>query len=152
MSDIIDFTSKPEAPRTPDESTERLDDPQNDHDSREQRSNKQREIYSGRPTDSTASSLAVEHQNEKKYNSAVSSEDYPTEDKPETYELESIRNINTLKEPISETIKRDLMRIYNKIRLVLKPYKANSNVNIKDWDLWGPFLLCIFLARYQYFI
>jgi len=56
---------------------------------------------------------------------------------------------NSLHEPISETFKRDLNRIYEKIKYVLKFKKTEEeeNKSILDWDLWGPLLLCIFLSR-----
>lgn len=57
---------------------------------------------------------------------------------------------NSLHEPIQETFKRDVIRIYNKIRFVIKIKKTEEEKNsqMQDWDLWGPFLLCIMLARY----
>lgn len=56
---------------------------------------------------------------------------------------------NTLHEPIKETFKRDLSRIYEKIRYVLKINKSEEEEvrAILDWDLWGPLLLCILLSR-----
>lgn len=56
---------------------------------------------------------------------------------------------NTLQEPIKETFKRDLSRIYEKIKYVLKFKKTEEEEAkaILDWDLWGPLLLCILLAR-----
>lgn len=55
---------------------------------------------------------------------------------------------NTLTEPIIDTFKRDLIRIFEKIKFVLK-FKKTEEDEIKailDWDLWGPFLLCILLS------
>ncbi len=56
---------------------------------------------------------------------------------------------NTLHEPIKETFKRDLNRIYEKIKYVLKINKSREEEMraILDWDLWGPLLLCILLSR-----
>jgi hypothetical protein len=55
---------------------------------------------------------------------------------------------NTLTEPIVDTFKRDLIRIYEKIKFVLKLKKTDEDElkAILDWDLWGPFLLCILLS------
>lgn len=55
---------------------------------------------------------------------------------------------NSLHEPILETFRRDIVRIYNKIRFVIKINKTEEEKNsqVQDWDLWGPFLLCIMLA------
>ena len=71
----------------------------------------------------------------------------------------------TLDEPVSETIvsdilltmqKRDLMRIYNKLRIVINPFElgfSNQPDNIEEkrrevrnWDLWGPFFFCLLLS------
>jgi hypothetical protein len=55
---------------------------------------------------------------------------------------------NTLQEPIKETFKRDLNRIYEKIKYVLKLKKRHEEElrAILDWDLC-PLLLCILLSR-----
>lgn len=52
--------------------------------------------------------------------------------------------LNTLDEPVSETLKRDLKAVGKKFFHVLLPRR--SNTLLKDWDLWGPLLLCIILA------
>jgi len=54
------------------------------------------------------------------------------------------KNYNTLEEPVSETLKRDLDNIWKKLRLVLIPGKETNA--LKDWDLWGPLLLCLALS------
>ena len=59
--------------------------------------------------------------------------------------------MNTLDEPVSETIKRDLMRIWQKLRIVLNPIgaahdSAEKRKEIRNWDLWGPFFFCLMLA------
>ncbi|CAG8627537.1 10528_t:CDS:2 [Gigaspora rosea] len=51
---------------------------------------------------------------------------------------------DTLDEPVSETILRDLRNIALKLRQVLNP-KGNQDV-LRDWDLWGPLILCLALA------
>ena len=54
----------------------------------------------------------------------------------------------TLNEPIITTIYRDLYLIYNKLKFVINPYISSElkAYHIKQWDLWGPLLLIIFLA------
>ena len=54
----------------------------------------------------------------------------------------------TLNEPILTTIYRDLYLIYTKLKFVINPYTSNKikAYHIKQWDLWGPLLLIIFLA------
>jgi len=51
----------------------------------------------------------------------------------------------TLDEPVTETIMRDVRMVGNKMICVLNPRKANIQT-LKDWDLWGPLLLCLMLA------
>ena len=54
----------------------------------------------------------------------------------------------TLNEPILTTIYRDLYLIYTKLKFVINPYISNEekSMQIKQWDLWGPLLLILFLA------
>ena len=57
-------------------------------------------------------------------------------------------NKNTLNEPISQTILRDLNSIYFKLKFVINPF-INQNIkskHIKNWDLYGPLLFTIFLS------
>ncbi|CAF4846925.1 unnamed protein product [Pieris macdunnoughi] len=51
---------------------------------------------------------------------------------------------NTLDEPIKETFLRDLRAVGNKFYHVLIPREKTSL--LKEWDLWGPLLLCTFMA------
>eukprot|EP01017_Pseudomicrothorax_dubius_P022413 TRINITY_DN2426_c0_g1_i4.p1 TRINITY_DN2426_c0_g1~~TRINITY_DN2426_c0_g1_i4.p1 ORF type:complete len:144 (+),score=20.77 TRINITY_DN2426_c0_g1_i4:154-585(+) len=56
---------------------------------------------------------------------------------------------NTLNEPISETIMRDLRMIGYKLKYVLNPKMREERAQkLRDWDLWGPLILCLFLAMY----
>jgi hypothetical protein len=52
--------------------------------------------------------------------------------------------VSTLDEPVMATIARDLKAVGYKFGHVFFPKK--SNLLLKDWDLWGPLSLCIFLA------
>ena len=47
---------------------------------------------------------------------------------------------NTLDEPILETVKRDLKRIYKNLVMVVFPFKDRSQQSaaLRNWDLWGP--------------
>uniref|UniRef100_A0A7S3MUM9 Protein YIPF n=2 Tax=Strombidium inclinatum TaxID=197538 RepID=A0A7S3MUM9_9SPIT len=67
--------------------------------------------------------------------------------------------LNTLEEPVSETIKRDLMQIYNKLMIVVNPLQIGvdktqdtqeqldmKRKEIRNWDLWGPFIFCLILS------
>ena len=51
---------------------------------------------------------------------------------------------STLDEPVKETILRDLRAVGNKFVHVL--YPRRSSALLRDWDLWGPLLLCVTLA------
>lgn len=53
--------------------------------------------------------------------------------------------LGTLDEPVSQTIMRDLTMVGNKMMCVLNPRKANIQT-LKNWDLWGPLILCLMLA------
>ena len=68
-------------------------------------------------------------------------------------ENESIEsNRMTLDEPVLESLKRDLFRIYNKLKHVITPRLTSRKIEeLYNWDLWGPlifcFLLCIALSN-----
>ncbi|RZB39137.1 YIPF6 [Asbolus verrucosus] len=51
---------------------------------------------------------------------------------------------NTLDEPIRETIFRDLKAVGIKFAHVLLPKEKKTL--LKEWDLWGPLMLCTFMA------
>ncbi|TCD61603.1 hypothetical protein EIP91_008168 [Steccherinum ochraceum] len=54
---------------------------------------------------------------------------------------------NTLDEPITRTIARDLFSIYTKLIQVLYPPRSGSGREVlRDWDLWGPLVLCLILG------
>ncbi|XP_025989823.1 protein YIPF6 [Solenopsis invicta] len=51
---------------------------------------------------------------------------------------------NTLDEPIKDTILRDVRAVGKKFFHVLYPKEKKSL--LKEWDLWGPLILCTFMA------
>ena len=58
--------------------------------------------------------------------------------------------LNTLDEPVWETVKRDLKRIGANLVLVVFPFKNwdQQSAALRNWDLWGPMVrLCIPLAK-----
>lgn len=55
-----------------------------------------------------------------------------------------IPEFNTLDEPIKDTILRDVKAVGTKFLHVLFPREKRSL--IKEWDLWGPLVLCTFMA------
>ncbi|PBJ68013.1 terbinafine resistance locus protein (yip1) [Trypanosoma cruzi] len=52
---------------------------------------------------------------------------------------------STLDEPITTTIVRDAVAIGRKMTIVLAP-PLGEDQELRDWDLWGPLLLCLVLA------
>ncbi|CAE6416271.1 unnamed protein product [Rhizoctonia solani] len=54
---------------------------------------------------------------------------------------------DTLDEPVTATIARDLISIYSKLLQVLYPRRAGAGREVlRDWDLWGPLVLCLALG------
>ncbi|KAF7336700.1 Protein YIP [Mycena venus] len=53
---------------------------------------------------------------------------------------------DTLDEPVSATIARDLLSIYSKLIQVLYPVRSTGREVLRDWDLWGPLVLCLSLG------
>ncbi|KAJ7392927.1 Yip1 member 6 [Desmophyllum pertusum] len=51
---------------------------------------------------------------------------------------------STLDEPVSATLKRDLTAVGKKFLHVLVPRQSKSL--LREWDLWGPLILCVLLA------
>ncbi|XP_053129685.1 protein YIPF6 [Hemicordylus capensis] len=51
---------------------------------------------------------------------------------------------STLDEPVKDTIMRDLRAVGKKFIHVMYPKK--SSALLRDWDLWGPLILCVSLA------
>ena len=54
----------------------------------------------------------------------------------------------TLDEPVRETIMRDLREVGAKLKLVVLPRASQAGVleRLKEWDLWGPLLVCLSLS------
>jgi hypothetical protein len=57
---------------------------------------------------------------------------------------------NTLDEPLSDTIMRDVNGITAKLQTVLSAGQANTDqeMTLKEWDLWGPLIFSLLLAVY----
>ena len=62
--------------------------------------------------------------------------------------LGSADTLYTLNEPITTTFMRDLRRVGKKLKTVLMPMGAEADTlrELRDWDLWGPLLLCLLLS------
>ena len=45
------------------------------------------------------------------------------------------------------SLSRDLNRIYSKLKVVALPVSSEAkNKELKQWDLWGPFIICLLLG------
>ncbi|OLL25705.1 Protein YIP4 [Neolecta irregularis DAH-3] len=66
---------------------------------------------------------------------------------------------DTLDEPVTTTIvrsiyyvelnkteKRDAFAVAHKLRQVLYPLPSSTEQALRDWDLWGPLIFCLFLS------
>lgn len=53
--------------------------------------------------------------------------------------------LETLDEPVTTTIMRDVRMVGVKLKHVLMP-TSESNKELRNWDLWGPLFLCLLLA------
>ncbi|KAL5011766.1 hypothetical protein ScPMuIL_010317 [Solemya velum] len=52
--------------------------------------------------------------------------------------------LSTLDEPVKETVMRDVRAVGSKLWHVL--YPKQSRELLKEWDLWGPLILCTIMA------
>ena len=70
---------------------------------------------------------------------------YPTENSGS--KNQEIYVHNSLNEPIMTSLMRDLNRIYSKLKVVALPVSSDAkNKELKQWDLWGPFIICLLLG------
>lgn len=55
---------------------------------------------------------------------------------------------NTLDEPVWETAKRDIVRIWRNLVMVVFPFQDRSQQSaaLRNWDLWGPMVFTLTLA------
>ena len=78
----------------------------------------------------------------------------PASAAPQTASLASsaspLGDLNTLDEPVADTIKRDLNAIKGKLLYVMRPpafhRSARGDGLRRSWDLWGPLFLCLALS------
>ena len=60
--------------------------------------------------------------------------------------------ITTLDEPVIETVLRDFRAVGEKLKIVLLPLgtgvEAAVLAKLKDWDLFGPLLVCLLLSMF----
>jgi len=88
--------------------------------------------------------IQIKEQNENNKN--LKKENKENKENKEEYEKET-KDYSTLDEKISETILRDLKVIIHKIKCVLLPqYQKDKSKEIRNWDLWGPLLICFSLC------
>jgi hypothetical protein len=54
---------------------------------------------------------------------------------------------NSLNESIMTSLMRDLNRVYAKLKIVALPVSSEAkHKELKQWDLWGPFIICLLLG------
>uniref|UniRef100_A0A0N4UK01 Protein YIPF n=1 Tax=Dracunculus medinensis TaxID=318479 RepID=A0A0N4UK01_DRAME len=53
-------------------------------------------------------------------------------------------DFDTLNEPVWDTVKRDMNAVGAKFKHVFMP--ENNDRLIREWDLWGPLFICVFLS------
>eukprot|EP01017_Pseudomicrothorax_dubius_P036208 TRINITY_DN5165_c0_g1_i1.p1 TRINITY_DN5165_c0_g1~~TRINITY_DN5165_c0_g1_i1.p1 ORF type:complete len:237 (-),score=36.51 TRINITY_DN5165_c0_g1_i1:126-836(-) len=69
------------------------------------------------------------------------------EKEPLTSTVARVNDDDSLNETITETIMRDVRMIKFKLQHVLHPKLGDEGAKkLRDWDLWGPLLLCLLLA------
>ena len=59
-------------------------------------------------------------------------------------------SFDTLDEPVRVTLLRDLQSVASKMKYILFPVSRTEIRKhfLRDWDLWGPLLLCTFMALF----
>jgi hypothetical protein len=74
--------------------------------------------------------------------------DIKSDNQKDNYNLKFSSTKSTLNESIMTTINRDLLLIYTKIKYVVNPFisRDQKNIQIRQWDLWGPLVLNMTLA------
>ncbi|GMT04121.1 hypothetical protein PENTCL1PPCAC_26295, partial [Pristionchus entomophagus] len=60
-------------------------------------------------------------------------------------EVDLHAELDTLDEPVWDTVKRDLKTVGEKFAQVIVP-RGNNQQILKDWDLWGPLFICVALS------
>lgn len=54
---------------------------------------------------------------------------------------------DTLNESICTSIKREFIRIWNKLQFAVIPrFSSTKQQNLRQWDLWGPLFFTILLS------
>lgn len=53
--------------------------------------------------------------------------------------------LNTLEESILQSIFRDIKQMLRRVRYIIVPF-GSGDKKLKNWDLWGPLVLCIWLS------
>ena len=61
---------------------------------------------------------------------------------------DDMQEIGALDEPVTQTLSREFQRVGAKLKCVLLPNLSIEvrSREIRDWDLWGPLFICLFLA------
>ena len=85
-----------------------------------------------------------------KYPNSTTYSNYPTQNYSQENNDSNNQEIyvhNSLNESIMTSLMRDLNRIYAKLKIVALPVSSEAkNKELKQWDLWGPFIICLLLG------
>jgi hypothetical protein len=50
---------------------------------------------------------------------------------------------NTLDDGLWRTLGRELASMFTKFSFALIPRTSTDSVKLRNWDLWGPFFMCL---------
>ena len=60
---------------------------------------------------------------------------------------EDINQINTLEEPVTTTLLRDIRMVAMKLKYVIVPRQEDDACKeLRNWDLWGPLFICVVMS------
>lgn len=65
---------------------------------------------------------------------------------PQVLANPNLGGVNTLDEPIIQTVKREFQQVIAKTKIAMLPMKADPASLTNDWDLWGPLVFCLILG------
>ena len=95
----------------------------------------------------TSDKLIISNYPENSDNNNINNEERVSNASFHSLEYTTTGEYNTLKEPISTSLKREFVRIYNKTQYSILPRCFPSkDANLRQWDLWGPLFYTLLLS------
>lgn len=90
--------------------------------------------------------IQINNNNNYNYNTEYNN-NMQTSDSPQDDFKSSIYGRGSLNESVWTSLSRDLGKIMFKLKIVVLPVNNEEKLKeLKQWDLWGPFLICILLG------